>query len=160
MKFNINKYLGNYAMHCKTEEEAKIFLRYLDSVGRKWVDGTSYMSMTNWSVHGPDTCYDFYDGTYCNKTYLCFRQGYGSFFRKGGFLFVTLLERLEAFEHNQTEAWYKDIYILNKGKYAKAPVVNVDGEKAVKMYGNVYVTKYDETRKAWLVNTKYGLYRF
>lgn len=55
---------------------------------------------------------------------------------------------------------YKDIYILNKGKYAKAPVVNVDGEKAVKMYGNVYVTKYDETRKAWLVNTKYGLYRF
>jgi len=47
---------------------------------------------------------------------------------------VTLLERLEAFEHNQTEAWYKDIYILNKGKYAKAPVVNVDGEKAVKMY--------------------------
>lgn len=62
--------------------------------------------------------------------------------------------------YNQTEAWYKDIYILNKGKYAKAPVVNVDGEKAVKMYGNVYVTKYDETRKAWLVNTKYGLYRF
>jgi hypothetical protein len=94
------------------------------------------------------------------ESYLCFRQGYGSFFRKGGFLFVTLLERLEAFEHNQTEAWYKDIYILNKGKYAKAPVVNVDGEKAVKMYGNVYVTKYDETRKAWLVNTKYGLYRF
>ena len=44
---------------------------------------------------------------------------------------MTLLERLEAFEHNQTEAWYKDIYILNKGKYAKAPVVNVDGEKAV-----------------------------
>lgn len=73
---------------------------------------------------------------------------------------MTLLESLEAFEHNQTEAWYKDIYILNKGKYAKAPVVNVDGEKAVKMYGNVYVTKYDETRKAWLVNTKYGLYRF
>ncbi len=70
MKFNINKYLGNYAMHCKTEEEAKIFLRYLDSVGRKWGDGTSYMSMTNWSVYGPDTCYDFYDGTYCNKTYF------------------------------------------------------------------------------------------
>lgn len=28
MKFNINKYEGNYAMHCKTEEEAKIFCRY------------------------------------------------------------------------------------------------------------------------------------
>lgn len=68
MKFNINKYMGNYAMHCKTKEEAKIFCRYLDSVGRKWVDGTSYMSMTKWSVHGPDTCYDFCNGTYCNKT--------------------------------------------------------------------------------------------
>lgn len=76
MKFNINKYLGNYAMHCKTEEEAKIFLRYLDSVGRKWVDGTSYMSMTKWSVHGPDTCYDFYNGTYCNKTYFLTCYGY------------------------------------------------------------------------------------
>lgn len=70
MKFNINKYMGNYAMHCKTEEEAKIFLRYLDSVGRKWVNGTSYMSMTNWSVHGHDTCYDFNGGTYCDKTYF------------------------------------------------------------------------------------------
>lgn len=45
MKFNINKYEGNYAMHCKTEEEAKIFCRYLDSVGRKWVDGDLYLSM-------------------------------------------------------------------------------------------------------------------
>lgn len=70
MKFNINKYMGNYAMHCKTEEEAKIFLRYLDSVGRKWVNGTSYMSMTNWNVHGHDTCYDFNGGTYCDKTYF------------------------------------------------------------------------------------------
>lgn len=76
MKFNIDKYMGNYAMHCKTEEEAKIFLRYLDSVGRKWVDGTSYMSMTKWSAYGPDTCYDFYKGTYCNKTYFLTCYGY------------------------------------------------------------------------------------
>lgn len=69
MKFNINKYEGNYAMHCKTEEEAKIFCRYLDSVGRRWADGTSYMSMTNWN-YGPDTCYTFNSGTYCDKTYF------------------------------------------------------------------------------------------
>ncbi len=79
MKFNINKYLGNYAMHCKTEEEAKIFLRYLDSVGRRWADGTSYMSMTNWNVYGPDTCYDFYDGTYCAKRYFLTRNCYTIF---------------------------------------------------------------------------------
>lgn len=76
MKFNIDKYMGNYVMHCKTEEEAKIFLRYLDSVGRKWVDGHSYISMTNWDAYGPDTCYDFYKGTYCNKTYFLTCYGY------------------------------------------------------------------------------------
>lgn len=70
MKFNINDYKGKYAMHCKTEEEAKIFCRYLDSVGRKWGDGDSYMSMTNWDVYGPDTYYDFNDGAYCEKTYF------------------------------------------------------------------------------------------
>lgn len=75
MKFNINKYLGNYAMHCKTEEEAKIFCRYLDSVGRRWADGTSYMSMTNWN-YGPDTCYTFNSGTYCKKTYFLTRNYY------------------------------------------------------------------------------------
>lgn len=70
MKFNINDYKGKYAMHCKTEEEAKIFCRYLDSVGRKWSDGDSYMSMTKWDVYGPDTYYDFNDGTYCEKRYF------------------------------------------------------------------------------------------
>lgn len=75
MKFNINKYEGNYAMHCKTEEEAKIFCRYLDSVGRRWADGTSYMSMTNWN-YGPDTCYTFNSGTYCKKTYFLTRNYY------------------------------------------------------------------------------------
>lgn len=52
MKFNINKYMGNYAMHCKTEEEAKIFCRYLDSVGRD-------VKLPIKFVHEilPDSCY-------------------------------------------------------------------------------------------------------
>lgn len=117
MKFNINKYLGNYAMHCKTEEEAKIFLRYLDSVGRKWVDGTSYMSMTNWSVHGPDTCYDFYDGTYCNKTYFLTCYGY------------TVLE-FSDFEWDYKSTKRKPVIIYRNGQ----DVIALDketGEKAV-----------------------------
>ena len=69
MKFNINKYEGNYAMHCKTEEEAKIFCRYLNSVGRRWGSGHSYISMTNWDDYGPNTCYSFNSGTYCDKIY-------------------------------------------------------------------------------------------
>lgn len=117
MKFNINKYLGNYAMHCKTEEEAKIFLRYLDSVGRRWADGTSYMSMTNWNVYGPDTCYDFYDGTYCNKTYFLTCYGY------------TILE-FSDFEWDNKNTKRKPVIIYRNGQ----DVIALDketGEKAV-----------------------------
>lgn len=76
MKFNINKYEGNYAMHCKTEEEAKIFCRYLDSVGRRWGSGHSYILMTNWDDYGPNTCYSFNSGTYCDKIYYLTRNCY------------------------------------------------------------------------------------
>lgn len=117
MKFNINKYLGNYAMHCKTEEEAKIFLRYLDSVGRRWADGTSYMSMTNWNVYGPDTCYDFYDGTYCAKRYYLTRNCY------------TILE-FSDFEWDNKNTKRKPVIIYRNGQ----DVIALDketGEKAV-----------------------------
>lgn len=117
MNFNINKYMGNYAMHCKTKEEAKIFCRYLDSVGRKWVDGTSYMSMTKWSVHGPDTCYDFCNGTYCNKTYFLTCYGY------------TILE-FSDFEWDNKNTKRKPVIIYRNGQ----DVIALDketGEKAV-----------------------------
>lgn len=117
MKFNINKYMGNYAMHCKTEEEANIFLRYLDSVGRKWVNGTSYMSMTNWSVYGHDTCYDFNGGTYCDKTYFLTRDYY------------TILE-FSDFKWDNKNTKRKPVIIYRNGQ----DVIALDketGEKAV-----------------------------
>ena len=116
MKFNINKYLGNYAMHCKTEEEAKIFCRYLDSVGRRWADGTSYMSMTNWN-YGPDTCYTFNSGTYCKKTYFLTRNYY------------TILE-FSDFEWDDKNTKRKPVIIYQNGQ----DVIALDketGEKAV-----------------------------
>ena len=116
MKFNINKYMGNYAMHCKTEEEAKIFCRYLDSVGRKWADGTSYMSMTNWN-YGPDTCYTFNSGTYCEKTYFLTRNYY------------TILE-FSDFEWDDKNTKRKPVIIYQNGQ----DVIALDketGEKAV-----------------------------
>lgn len=117
MKFNINKYMGNYAMHCKTEEEAKIFCRYLDSVGRRWANETSYMSMTNWSVHGPETCYDFYDGTYCAKRYFLTHNCY------------TILE-FSDFEWDNKNTKRKPVIIYQNGQ----DVIALDketGEKAV-----------------------------
>lgn len=117
MKFNINKYEGHYAMHCKTEEEAKIFCRYLDSVGRKWADGTSYMSMTNWSVYGHDTYYDFNGGTYCDKRYFLARSYY------------TILE-FSDFEWDNKNTKRKPVIIYRNGQ----DVIALDketGEKAV-----------------------------
>lgn len=117
MKFNINKYMGNYAMHCKTEEEAKIFCRYLDSVGRRWVNGTSYMSRTNWSVYSPDTCYDFNGGTYCDKRYFLARSYY------------TILE-FSDFEWDNKNTKRKPVIIYQNGQ----DVIALDketGEKAV-----------------------------
>lgn len=117
MKFNINKYEGNYAMHCKTEEEAKIFCRYLDSVGRRWSSGHSYILMTNWDDYGPNTCYSFNSGTYCDKIYYLTRNYY------------TILE-FSDFEWDNKNTKIKLVIIYQNGQ----DVIALDketGEKAV-----------------------------
>lgn len=117
MKFNINKYMGNYAMHCKTEEEAKIFCRYLDSVGRRWGSGHSYISMTNWDDYGPNTCYSFNSGTYCDKIYYLTHNCY------------TILE-FSDFEWDNKNTKRKPVIIYQNGQ----DVIALDketGEKAV-----------------------------
>lgn len=70
MKFNIEDYKGKYVMHCKTEEEAKDFCRYLDSIGRKWCDGTKYTEMIHWNFDKDKTCYDFNLGVYNSIEYF------------------------------------------------------------------------------------------
>lgn len=117
MKFNINKYEGNYAMHCKTEEEAKIFCRYLNSVGRRWGSGHSYISMTNWDDYGPNTCYSFNSGTYCDKIYYLTHNRY------------TILE-FSDFEWDNKNTKRKPVIIYRNGQ----DVIALDketGEKAV-----------------------------
>lgn len=64
MKFNIEDYKGKYAMHCKTEEEAKDFCRYLDSVEKKWCSGDSYVRVNKWNEFEEKTCYSFNNGYY------------------------------------------------------------------------------------------------
>ena len=59
MKFNIDDYKGKYVMHCKTEEEAIDFCKYLHSLGKEWSNGDSYFSHTNWEIYGTHTCYNF-----------------------------------------------------------------------------------------------------
>ena len=67
--FDINNYPGNYCMHCATEEEALEFCQYLDNVGRTWNGGDSYLSFSNYNVHGNETVYHFNEGTYGDRDY-------------------------------------------------------------------------------------------
>lgn len=67
MKFNIDDYKGKYVMHCKTEEEAKIFCKYLHNIEHMWSNGDSYLSKNYWNDYKESTCYEFNTDSYCSK---------------------------------------------------------------------------------------------
>ena len=69
MKFDINNYKGKYAMHCKTEEEARDFCNYLHSIGRKWNGNYNYLNHTYWSTWRENTVYYFNDDMYGEYQY-------------------------------------------------------------------------------------------
>lgn len=70
MKFDINNYKGNYVMHCKTKDEAREFLDYLNSVGKKWQDGEAYSKKNiYWHWGKENTCYNFNEGRLADKKY-------------------------------------------------------------------------------------------
>ena len=62
--FNIDDYKGKYAMHCKTKEEAEDFCKYLDTLGKKWCSGKSYVEVSNWDRYGKNTCYNFISNSF------------------------------------------------------------------------------------------------
>lgn len=71
MKFNIDDYKkGRYAMHCKTEEEAKDFCNFLDSIGRHWKSGRSYAEETKYNEYKNKTCYAFNRNQYGYMNYF------------------------------------------------------------------------------------------
>lgn len=96
MKFDFSKYKGKYAMHCKTEEEAKDFCRVMHEDGRKWdFTGDSFLDHSNWSNCGTATCYNFNKGTYYNLDW----------YKKEDF---TILEWEDFMEKQFTKADLKD----------------------------------------------------
>ena len=62
-KFNIEDYRGKVVMHCQTHEDAKIFYKYLNTAGKKWLSGAIYGDEYDpYSFNTCDTCYNFNDG--------------------------------------------------------------------------------------------------
>lgn len=67
--FKLKNYKGNYAMRCRTEEEAKDFLSVLAADGREWLSRDSYSDFTHWKEYGPQTVYFFNNNTFGTKRY-------------------------------------------------------------------------------------------
>lgn len=88
MNFDIEDYKGKYVMHCKTEKEAEIFCTYLDSIGRTWPTGESYLSTSYWHVYKELMCYNFNAGFYSDKKY----------YKENGY---TILEMEDFMEENK-----------------------------------------------------------
>lgn len=64
-KFNINDHANeDVAMHCDTEEKARIFRTCLAQHGLSWCSGRSYLSKSNWYEYKECTCYNFHEGSY------------------------------------------------------------------------------------------------
>ena len=65
-KVEIDKYTGNFTMHCDTEEKARIFIKFLNSHGRKWCTGEPYDPNGDlyWEYNENNTCYFFNEGVF------------------------------------------------------------------------------------------------
>lgn len=62
-RFRLADYQGDYVMNCRTEEEAKVFCKFLDDNGRKWCSGKKYTEYVGWKEYQWETCYHFNEGT-------------------------------------------------------------------------------------------------
>lgn len=64
-KFDLRLYrTEGIAMHCKTELQARIFCKYLDSQGLTWVNSAKYTENNYFNTYKDKTLYYFNNGTY------------------------------------------------------------------------------------------------
>ena len=81
--FNINDFpYAGTAMICENEAEVEIFLNYLDSVGRRWSSGHSYLDLSNYKAGR--IAYYFNQGLYDNDWYAIqkvIKEGHALYFR-------------------------------------------------------------------------------
>lgn len=64
MRFDITQYQGEVAMHCKTREEAQVFLEFLHQIGKSWCNGENYSKYTHYNDYEEQTTYSFNNGKY------------------------------------------------------------------------------------------------
>lgn len=112
MRFNINDYKGKYAMHCKTQEEARSFCDYMHQQGKQWCSGRSYDSDTCWDWYKENMTYSFNEGGYCDIDYYK-RHKY------------TILEWSDFMNHTFTKADLKTGDVIRR-RDGRVEIVNLE----------------------------------
>ena len=64
MNFVMEDYGKNVVMHCPEEWMARKFLDYLDSKGKKWINGSSYKEIPEYENYKERTAYRFNYGQF------------------------------------------------------------------------------------------------
>jgi hypothetical protein len=133
MRFNIDDYKGNYAMHCKTEKEAEDFYKYLDSVGKRWSSGDRYTELNYWDDYKEETCYGFNEGMF----------GPLSFYKDDGY---TILEWSDFIPYKFTKSDLKngDVILRRNGR---VEIVCLETNCLINPRGFNYISDINEELK-------------
>ena len=126
-------------VRCYTKDDGNNLLRWADSVGLTWVDGSKYGTGTHWSSYMNGSCYNLKGGT----------LGKYSYYKNKGF---TILE-------------YKDV-VVNKPKILKIGEYEfdyVDGVELLKVVNNSIVGYFTDAKGdilpiTWSLNGEVKLY--
>lgn len=133
MKFDIDKYKGNFVMHCKTVEEAESFCNYLSEHGRRWCDGCSYKLITEWYTCCEDTVYYFNEGL-VNRIDLVHNN-------------YTILEWEDFMKHTFTKAGLKAGDIIQQRNGATRIIMKYGDDNHGVLVGRSDTTNLDDYRE-------------
>ena len=117
MRFNLEDYQGNYAMHCKTLIEAQSFCAYLHGQGRTWSDGREYIGRNQWNSYQENSCYDFNVGRYSNLNY--FKTSDFTVLEWADFMYDTPAGRID-----NNNDYYAEMIIIAGMEFFKLPEEN------------------------------------
>ena len=102
-------------INCKTEEQANIFCKASNKLGKKWCTRISYLFCNNWDWYKEDTCYTN-KGTYCSK----------SWYQENGYKVLN-------FEDIDWKTKKRQIYYVNLDTYSFRVI---ESRRSVSLYAN------------------------
>lgn len=133
MKFNIADYIGKYAMHCKTKEEAEDFCNYLNRIGKTRMFGGEYDGLSLWNRYRDELTINFGSGTHSEI----------DFYRKNNFIILEWEDFMnKTFTKKDLKNW--DIIQYRNGR---AAIVNTDLKSLISDsgYNSLNIIKEDLT---------------